>query len=182
VIIGGYRLTHPAVSQPSSLGSFNGATTPSSTTIATTLPSHTYSGPVQTIYIIDRRANVWGISVDVARMECGLRLIGPTDAQLAASPGSRWCLVRVNVKNISSSPSYWSAGGQVAYDTRGDSFTSESDALLYVSNPNVGPLNPGLSEPDIIPFELPTSDKLTKIDLYAGNSVTPVVVPLYRAI
>jgi hypothetical protein len=95
----------------------------------------------------------------------------------AAEPGSQWCLVRVNVKNISSTPGLWSAGGETAYDARGNSFSSESEAELYVSNSNlISPMNPGVSAPDVVPIEPPMSDRLVRISFYAGFNEAPVSV------
>ena len=120
-----------------------------------------------------------GLRIDVIEMECGLTKVGSGYATLAAEPGSQWCLVRVNVKNISSSPGLWSAGGETAYDARGNSFSSESEAELYVSNSNLmGGINPGVSAPDVIPFELPMNDRLVRMSFYAGFNEAPVSVAL----
>jgi hypothetical protein len=128
---------------------------------------------------IDRVVVAGGIRIDVLEMECGLTRVGSGYATMAAEPGSQWCLVRVNVKNVGSSLASWSAGGETAYDARGDSFSSESEAELYVSNSNLmSGLNPGVSAPDVIPFELSMTDRLVRIDFPGGFNEASVSVPL----
>ena len=73
----------------------------------------------------------------------------------------------------------WSAGGETSYDVRGNSFSSESKAELYVSNSNLmSGMNPGVSAPDLVPFELPKTDKLVRISFYSEFNKAPVSVPL----
>lgn len=123
----------------------------------------------RTIETIDRVVVVGGLRIDVVAMECGLTKVGSGDATLRSNPGSQWCLIRVDVKNVSSAPAFWSAGGETGYDPRGSSFSSESLAELYVSNSNLfGSMNPGVSAPDVIPFELPSNDKLVRVTFPAG--------------
>ena len=170
VIIDGYRITHPRSTNTDS----QLANQPQSTTYVA--PTTTPTIPAPTTTQAPSGAN--GIRVDVISMQCGLTKVGQGYATLAANPGSQYCLVRVYVKNVSSSPNTWSSGGETAYDARGDTFSSESEAELYVSNSNLmQPINPGVEAPDIIPFELPMSVRLVRMSLYAGFNAS-VSVPL----
>ena len=184
VVVGGYKLTHQSPA-PATAAFVPQATVP--VTYAVTTPSIAVTpttqrastpDPTSNIVNINRVAMVSGMRIDVVAMECGLTKVGSGYATIAASPGSQYCLVRVNVTNRGSSPNMWSAGGQTAFDERSRSFSSESMALMYVSNSNFSGLNPGMSEPDVIPFELPLGDRLTRNELYAGYTGSPAIVPL----
>ena|ERR1039458_9337747 len=179
VIAGGYGITHRSLANsPTSI-----VAQPPTTNVAVPSTSPTVTAPPvtqapSTVVSIRRVAVADGLRIDVLEMECGLAKVGSGYATLAAEPGSQWCLVRVYVKNISSSPGMWSAGGETAYDSRGNSFSSESDAELYVSNSNLlSGINPGVSAPDVVPFELPMNDKLVRMSFYGGINVA-VSVPL----
>jgi hypothetical protein len=186
VIAGGYGITHRSlantptsiVSQPQVTNAVVPTTTPTVTAPPATQPPVVTQAPSGVVNI--RRVVVAdGMRIDVLEMECGLTKVGSGYATLAAEPGSQWCLVRVNVKNISSSPGLWSAGGETAYDAQGKSFSSESDAELYVSNSNLmSGINPGVSAPDVVPFELPMNDKLVRMSFFGGFNEAAVSVPL----
>jgi hypothetical protein len=172
VIVGGYRIAHrsPGIggSDTQSAGTYVPTTTPTVTTETVTQPTAA-TQPASNIVNVRRVVVAGGIRIDVLEMECGLTRVGAGYATMAADPGSQWCLVRVNVKNVSSSPASWSAGGETGYDARGNSFSSESEAELYVSNSNLmGEMNPGVSAPDVIPFELPMNDHLVRISFPGG--------------
>jgi hypothetical protein len=184
VIVGEYRITHPRstntdsqlTNQPQSTTYVAPTTTPTSPPPTTTRPR---SAPSTGTVSINRVVVANGIRVDVISMQCGLTKVGQGYATLAADPGSQYCLVRVNVKNVSSSPNTWSSGGETAYDARGNTFSSESEAELYVSNSNLmDPMNPGVTAPDIVPFELPVNDRLVRMSLYSGFSESAISVPL----
>ena len=185
VIVGGYRITHPrSTNTDSQLANQPQSTTYVAPTTTPTIPAPTTTQeppaaePQSGTIAINRVVVANGIRVDVISMQCGLTKVGQGYATLAANPGSQYCLVRVYVKNVSSSPNTWSSGGETAYDARGGTFSSESEAELYVSNSNLmQPINPGVEAPDIIPFELPMSDRLVRMSLYAGFNAS-VSVPL----
>jgi hypothetical protein len=153
---------------------------PNNAMVETTNPgAPAKEGLARNIRNIDRVVVAGGLRIDVLAMECGLTKVGSGYATLAAGPGSQWCLVRVNIKNLSSSPALWSAGSETAYDAKGRNFSSESEAELYVSNSNLfGVMNPGVSAPDVIPFQLPMSDRLVRISFPTASNEAQVSVAL----
>ena len=183
VIFGGYRITHHRSTDADSLLVNRTQSIAPIITTAITTPTANQAPAVMVprsrTTSIHRVAVADGLRIDVVSMQCGLSKVGSGYAKLAATPGSQYCLVRLEVKNISSSPNVGFAGSATAYDARGNSFSSESEADLYVSNSALmDPLNPGIELPDVVPFELSKSDRLVRISFYAGFAKAPVSVPL----
>lgn len=182
-----FRLEHLTISRVSSGGNPNDVPQFAGV-VPTTIPGSTPSYPAANsgtsqpsdtgnVLNINRTVSVGTMTINVNAMECRLTQIGQDGATLNAQSGSQWCLIRVDVTNIGTTGVTFDVRDQAAYDAAGRQFSSDSDADLYVSNPFLT-LNPGVSGLDVVPFELPMSDSLTRMTFGAVGLPSPVSVSL----
>lgn len=177
-----YRHDHPAsdsapFATPSAVVQSPSATVSSLLPAPATTQSTAPANPSAYVVSINRSVSAGTLLIDIQAMECGVTTIGAAGAELAAPSGAQWCLVRVEVTNKGSSSFTFSAASPLAFDSKGDKFSADNNAVLYVSNPFLT-LNPGVSGLDVVPFQLAMGTRLTSLEFYGPDPLTPVSVSI----
>jgi hypothetical protein len=117
------------------------------------------------------------MAYDVESMECRVTQLGTIYAGTTAPAGSQWCLVRLTVTNVGTSPTIYTSGG-TAFDSMGDKFSSDEEAEPYVSDAFGVTLNPGVTISDVVPFQLSMTDSLSRMEFSSFMTPGSVSVPL----
>jgi hypothetical protein len=103
----------------------------------------------------------------VTKVECGKTTIG-TSSFLTKEAQGQFCLVSMTVKNTGDKAQYLSASGQKAYNDKGQQYSADSGAAIYLdkSNTFLEQINPGNTVKGIVVFDIPTDAKLAKLELH----------------
>jgi hypothetical protein len=140
---------------------------PPNTTISA--PPTTAVTQTTTFVEINHSVTLGDVAYDVDDMECHVTQVGTTYAGISAPQGAQWCLVKLSMTNVGSSPTY-SPVGETALDPMGDKFSIDENAMLYVSESfGYDPINPGVTVENVIPFQLSMSDILVTLQLSSGS-------------
>jgi hypothetical protein len=106
----------------------------------------------------------------VTGVQCGVTQLGdPSLLGQAAPAGAQWCLATMTVKADKSQSQTFSASNQKAVDGRGNELSADDTATIYIPNDTsaeFSQVNPGITITAIVPFQLPTSGKITKFVLH----------------
>lgn len=115
----------------------------------------------------------------VKSSECGITEIG-TD-MLGAKAQGQFCLVTINVKNISKKPQILDGSSQKAYTADGTEYSTDTEAGLYANleqNTFFEEINPGNQVTGMFVFDVPKDVKLTKLELHDSAFSGGVTVSL----
>jgi Domain of unknown function (DUF4352) len=106
----------------------------------------------------------------VKSIECGAK----ADAAVAGSDGfgetvpagAQECLVTMTVTDDKGTAQTYFASNQYAYDGK-TQFSADSDATIYLSDSNDDTqVNPGITITVVVPFQIPSKDTITSLDLH----------------
>lgn len=106
----------------------------------------------------------------VKSVQCGVTQLGTSTFLGESAPaGSQWCLVSMTVKNDKSTSQSFFASNQYAIDAHGHKLSATSSALFYIPNDSAAELstvNPGVSISAVVPFQLASTDTISKFELH----------------
>lgn len=81
--------------------------------------------------------------------------------------GAQECLVAMSVTDDKGTAQTFFDSNQYGYDAAGHQYSADSSGSLYLSNSNDGTqVNPGITISAIVPFQIPSSVHLVKLDLH----------------
>jgi hypothetical protein len=103
----------------------------------------------------------------VAKVECGKKKVG--NDVLGKTAQGQFCLVTLSIKNIGTEARTFDSSSQSAYDAAGAKYDTDGAASLY-ANPNgeafLNGINPGNQVTAVIVFDVPTTVKLSTLELH----------------
>lgn len=114
----------------------------------------------------------------VTKVEKGIEEVG--DQYLNQEAQGQFVLVHLTVKNIGDRAQTFYDSNQNLTDTKGRTFEADSTAGIYLDQANLWleEINPGNSVKGVIVFDVPTSAKLSSIDLHDSMFSGGVTVSL----
>jgi Domain of unknown function (DUF4352) len=120
-----------------------------------------------------------GLAFTVNDVQCGVTSIGMEPLVQTAPAGTQWCLVSITVSNESSGLQAFFSTYQNAIDDAGRKL--QADTSAFFSMPNEGEaedaqINPGASITVTVPFSLPTSDSIKRVELSQSGTGSGAVV------
>jgi hypothetical protein len=138
------------------------ASTSTKPPVATTVkPSHPGIGQV---------AKDGDFSFVVESFTCGAapaKAVDPDGIGEKVPAGSQECLATIKVTNDKKSSQTFFASNQYAYDAQNRQFSADETGALYISNSNsVAQVNPGVTIVALVPFQIPASDKIVRLELH----------------
>lgn len=142
------------------------------TTTTTTAPLHpmtttTTAPPLPTPHI-GQVGKDGDFAFTITSVECGLRHLGGTFGDTAPA-GTQWCLVNMNVRDDKTTAQTFFASNQYAYDPAGRQLSATTGALIYLTHgatDALATINPGVSLTIQVPFQLSSSDSISKFVLH----------------
>ncbi|MCU1494780.1 MAG: hypothetical protein JWO62_2544 [Acidimicrobiaceae bacterium] len=152
----GYSAVAPTVS--SSI-----APTSSTSGRVVTPPSVPFPVGANGLVSINHEASMGNLLLEVQEMECGVTQLGAPGLGLTAPNGTQWCLVEIKLSNVSSQLETFNVGGGLAFGLQQRFISPAPEAELFVSTPLLS-LAPGTSAPDVVPFEISSTDRITELE------------------
>lgn len=105
----------------------------------------------------------------VTGVQCGLTTLGTAPISSTAPAGTQWCLATMTVKDDKSGAGTFGASDQKAIDGHGRELTADSGSVIYLPNDDsaiFSTVNPGVAITVVVPYQLPTTGKITKFVLH----------------
>jgi len=103
----------------------------------------------------------------VHSVTCGITHIGTTTLGTTAPAGTQWCIAHMTVANDKDDSQEFFASNQKALDTAGHQLSADTKALVFgTSSSEVSTVNPGVSITVQVPFQLPSTAKITQLVLH----------------
>ena len=104
-------------------------------------------------------------SFTVTKVKCGIPSVG---GQYGTKAQGQFCKVSMTVKNHSGEPKYFFDDDQLAFDAKGNRFSTDSTAEIYDADSEMWleNINPGNSVKGNIYFDIPKGTKLVKLELH----------------
>lgn len=118
-----------------------------------------------------------GLDVTVRKMQCGkTKLTDPTGI-LVWTPGGQYCLLTVNVKNVTSGTLQFRPDDQKVYTSRGGELRGQR-LIGYARQDTIkNTLGPGAKTHGDLVFEILKEDRLLRVEIYEGALVDLVAAP-----
>jgi hypothetical protein len=109
-----------------------------------------------------------GYQFTVTKVTCGVKRVG--DEYLGDKAQGQFCLVKLQVKNVSDDPIYFSDENQALVDTKGKTYSPDDEAWIYVDDGELpfGEINPGNTLKTTVPFDVAKQAKPDYLLLKAG--------------
>jgi hypothetical protein len=93
-------------------------------------------------------------------------------------PGTKECIVELWVADDKDvAQTFWDSN-QYAYDARGQQFTADDNGIYLTGDKNATQLNPGVSITALVPFNIPSGDTITQLQLHDSEFSGGVTVQL----
>jgi hypothetical protein len=113
----------------------------------------------------------------VSRVDCGVPDLGDSFAYQAAV--GQFCLVEMNVRNVSDEPATFSDEHQRAYGEHDEEFAADSGAGVLANAQQqifLNKINPGNQVTGIVVYDIPPDASIVKIELRASERSTGALV------
>jgi hypothetical protein len=93
--------------------------------------------------------------------------------------GAKECLVTMAVTADKRTAQTFFACNQYAYDATGRKFSTDGDGVLYLAHSNyMTQVNPGITIVALVPFQIPSTDQLVRLELHDSAFSAGVTVGL----
>lgn len=148
-------------------GSGEDTATPAGSTAPTSSKPSSNASEVPTAEIGDNITDD-GYQFTVTKVKCGVRQVG--DQYAGEKPQGQFCLVSLQIKNVSKDPITFASENQAMVDTKGNTYSPDDEAWVYVDNDDDlwGEINPGNTLTTIVPFDVPKKAEPDFLLLKAG--------------
>jgi hypothetical protein len=113
----------------------------------------------------------------VQSIQCGIPSIG--DSVLGKKAQGQFCEVHMTVKNIGNEAQLFDDSNMFAYNAAGQKYDADSEAGIYLGdagNAFLNNINPGNTVTGIVVFDIPTNQKITKLELHDSAFSGGVIV------
>lgn len=102
----------------------------------------------------------------VTKVEPGTQTVG--DEFLGKEAQGQFVLVHLTIENIGDEAQLFDATSQLAFDGKGNEFSTDSEAGIYLDDSNafLNEINPGNSVDGILIFDIPVKAKLQSLELH----------------
>lgn len=103
----------------------------------------------------------------VQSVKCGIPSLG--DATIGKKAQGQFCEVGMTVKNIGNEAQLFDASNVFAYNAAGQKYDADGEADIYLGdagNAFLNNINPGNTVTGIVVFDIPTGQKITKLELH----------------
>lgn len=143
------------------------------TTASTATAPATTNGAPNTPHI-GQVAKDGDFAFTIRSVQCGVTHLGATTGtgyglSKTAPAGTQWCLVKMHVLNDKTSSQSFYASNQYAIDALHRQLSATTGALFYLPNGSASEsstVNPGVSITVTVPYQLATSDSISKFVLH----------------
>jgi Domain of unknown function (DUF4352) len=106
----------------------------------------------------------------VTNIKCGIAQVGDSESNKKAQ--GQFCQVSISVKNIGDEPQSFYAGDQHAFNAAGQTYDVDTEAAYYLDDaddPFPSDINPGNAVSGIVIFDIPKTEKITKLELHDSS-------------
>jgi hypothetical protein len=93
-------------------------------------------------------------------------------------PDTKECIVELRVTDDKDVAQTFYDSNQYAYDPRGQQFTADDNGIYLTGDKNATQLNPGVSMTALVPFNIPSGDSITQLQLHDSEFSGGVTVNL----
>jgi hypothetical protein len=108
-----------------------------------------------------------GYQFTVSKVTCGVKRVGDSYSNEKAQ--GQFCLVKLQVKNVSKEPINYSEENQALVDTERKTYSPDAEAWLYIDDSDPwGEINPGNTLKTTVPFDISKRTKPDYLLLKAG--------------
>jgi Domain of unknown function (DUF4352) len=94
-------------------------------------------------------------------------------------PGTQECIVKLRVSDDKSVAQTFFDSNQYAYDAKGQQFSADNNGMYLTGDKDETQLNPGVSMLALVPFNIPSGDSITQLQLHDSEFSGGVTVNLY---
>jgi hypothetical protein len=123
--------------------------------------------PTQETVKVGEKVRDDGYQFTVTKVTCGVSRVG--DQYLGEKAQGKFCLVKLQVKNVGNEPIYFSDENQALVDTKGKTYSPDDEAWIYVDDSDpFGEINPGNTLKTTVPFDVSKRAKPDYMLLKAG--------------
>jgi Domain of unknown function (DUF4352) len=93
-------------------------------------------------------------------------------------PGTQECIVKLRVSDDKSVAQTFFDSNQYAYDAKGQQFSADNNGMYLTGDKDDTQLNPGVSIIALVPFNIPSGDTITQLQLHDSEFSGGVTVNL----
>jgi hypothetical protein len=93
-------------------------------------------------------------------------------------PGTQECIVKLRVTDDKNVAQTFYDSNQYAYDAQGQQFTADDNGIYLTGDKDDTQLNPGVSITALVPFNIPSGDSVTQLELHDSEFSGGVTVKL----
>ncbi|HEX5796764.1 MAG TPA: DUF4352 domain-containing protein [Candidatus Saccharimonadales bacterium] len=157
-----------------------GETSTTKTNNETSEPSGSSSNKQAKVAKLGEPARDGKFEFTVTKMSCGQKTIGNNEFTRTTAQGE-FCIMDLRVKNIGNEPQTLFADNQYVYNTEGQKYSYDSDAVLSLddtANVWLEEINPGNTVKGKLVFDVPKGTKVTKAELHDSTFSNGIEVNL----
>ncbi len=93
-------------------------------------------------------------------------------------PGTQECIIKLRVTDDKSVAQAFFDSNQYAYDAKGQQFSADNNGMYLTGDKDDTQLNPGVSITALVPFNIPSGDSITRLQLHDSEFSGGVTVNL----